>query len=135
LIEGLCGGEQREHNDTGTDQCIKDHLANLQSWFSKYFPEAERDKYKWIVDNFYADSPKSYEFSLFNKKTILTLSLTLLKKFSFLGSRRQNVWWSLEGSSLTSAGKLSTSSFLSQHSTCETLDFQQWQPSKQSTVL
>jgi hypothetical protein len=35
-----------ETSDTGIDQCIKDHLVNLQSRFSKYFPEAVSDKYK-----------------------------------------------------------------------------------------
>jgi hypothetical protein len=60
-------------NYTGIDQCIRNHLFNLQSRLSKYFPEAERDKYKWITDQFYVDSPRSYEFSLFNKNTILTL--------------------------------------------------------------
>jgi hypothetical protein len=33
-----------ETSDTGIDQCIKDHLVNLQSRFSKYFPEAVSDK-------------------------------------------------------------------------------------------
>jgi hypothetical protein len=41
-----------ETNDTGIDQCIKDHLLNLQSRFSKHFPEAVSDKYKRIMDPF-----------------------------------------------------------------------------------
>jgi hypothetical protein len=32
--------------------------------FSRYFPEAVSDKYKWITDPFHADSPQNYEFSL-----------------------------------------------------------------------
>jgi hypothetical protein len=50
--------------NSGIDQCIKDHLVNLQSRFSKYRPETIRDKYKWITDQFHVDSPQNYEFSL-----------------------------------------------------------------------
>jgi hypothetical protein len=51
-------------SDTGIDECITDHLVNLQSRFSKYFPEAVSDKYKWIMDPFHAHSPPDYNFSL-----------------------------------------------------------------------
>jgi hypothetical protein len=47
-----------ETTGTGIDQCIKDHLVNLQSRFYKYFPEAVTDKYKWIMDPFHAASPR-----------------------------------------------------------------------------
>jgi hypothetical protein len=53
-----------ETSGTGIDQCIKDHLVNLQFRFCKYFPEAVTDKYKWITDPFHADSPRIYDFSL-----------------------------------------------------------------------
>jgi hypothetical protein len=53
-----------EKSDTGIDQCIKDHLVNPLSRFSKYFPEVVSDKYKWITDSFCADSPKNYDFSI-----------------------------------------------------------------------
>jgi hypothetical protein len=53
-----------ETSKSGIDQCIKDRLVNLQSRFSKYFPEAISDKYKWIMDPFHVDSPQNYEFSL-----------------------------------------------------------------------
>jgi hypothetical protein len=53
-----------ETSDIGIDQCIKDHLVNLQSRFCKYFPAAVTDKYKWITDPFHADSPQNYDFSL-----------------------------------------------------------------------
>jgi hypothetical protein len=43
--------------------------------------------------------------------------------------------WALEGSSHTSRRKLWTASSCPQHPTCARLDFQQWQPSKQSIVL
>jgi hypothetical protein len=46
-------------NDTGTGQCIKDCLVNLQSMFSKYFPEAVSDKYKWIMDPIHVDTPQN----------------------------------------------------------------------------
>jgi hypothetical protein len=41
-----------ETSDIGIDQCITDHLVNLQS-----IPESVTDKYKWITDPFHADSP------------------------------------------------------------------------------
>jgi hypothetical protein len=47
-----------ETSDTGTDQCIRYHLVNLQSRFSKYYPEAVGDKYKWITDLFHDSSPE-----------------------------------------------------------------------------
>jgi hypothetical protein len=37
-----------ERSDTAIDQRVKDHLVNLK--FSKYFPGAATDKYKWITD-------------------------------------------------------------------------------------
>jgi hypothetical protein len=59
-----------ETTGTGFDQCIKDHLINLQSRFSRYFPEVENDRFKWIMDPFYAGSPQNYEFMLKKKKYI-----------------------------------------------------------------
>jgi hypothetical protein len=35
-----------ESSDTGVDQCIRDHLINLLSTFSKYYPEVLNDKFK-----------------------------------------------------------------------------------------
>jgi hypothetical protein len=55
-----------EPTDTGIDQCIKDHLVNVQPRFSKYFPEATSDKYKWLKDPFHADSLQNYQFFLEN---------------------------------------------------------------------
>jgi hypothetical protein len=51
-----------ETSDNGITQCIKNHLVNRQSRFSKYFPQAVSDKYKWIMVPFHADSPSNYEF-------------------------------------------------------------------------
>jgi hypothetical protein len=53
-----------ETNATGFDQCIKNYLVNLQSRFTKYFPEAVSDKYEWITDPFHADSLQNYDVSL-----------------------------------------------------------------------
>jgi hypothetical protein len=62
-----------ETSDVGIDQCIKDHMCNLQSRFSKYFPEAVSDnyKYKWTTDSFHANSSQNYKFSLLKKKSIM----------------------------------------------------------------
>jgi hypothetical protein len=51
-------------SDTGLNQCINDNLVYPQSMFSKYFPEAVSNNYKWITDPFRADSPPNYGFSL-----------------------------------------------------------------------
>jgi hypothetical protein len=69
-----------ENSDSGADQCVKDHLANLQPRLSRNFPQAVSDEYKWITDPFHAVSPRIYDsLSLLKKKkTILTLYLTLL---------------------------------------------------------
>jgi hypothetical protein len=56
-LKDIVEGNSVETSDNGIDQYIEDHLANLQSRFSKYFPEAVSDKYKWIIDSFHVDSP------------------------------------------------------------------------------
>jgi hypothetical protein len=53
-----------ETSATGIYQSIKDHLFNLESRLSKYFPEAVSDKYEWITDSFHVDSSQNYNFSL-----------------------------------------------------------------------
>jgi hypothetical protein len=60
-----------ERSDTGIDQCIKDDLVNLQSRFSKYFPETVSDKCKWITDPFHAYSSQNYEFFLQEEQTYI----------------------------------------------------------------
>jgi hypothetical protein len=67
-----------EISDTGIEPSIKDHLVNMQGRFRNYIPAAVSDKCKWIVDQFHADSPQHYDFSLLKKKIILTLYLVLL---------------------------------------------------------
>jgi hypothetical protein len=37
LFEGFMEGNGVKASDTGIDQCIKNHLVNLQSRFSKHF--------------------------------------------------------------------------------------------------
>jgi hypothetical protein len=76
-------------SDTGIQHCSEEHLVNLQSRFSKHFPEAISDKYKWITGPFLVDSPPNYDFSLEEEEnySISTLYRTFLHKFRFLGSR------------------------------------------------
>jgi hypothetical protein len=87
-----------ETSDTGVDQCITDHLVSLQSRFSKYFPEAANDKYKCIMDPFYADSQQNYEFLLKKKKYIDFIYDTSVKLI-ILGNCIWNFEWAVEGSS------------------------------------
>jgi hypothetical protein len=63
-FERYCRGNTVETSVTGIDQCIKDHLVDMQSRFSTYFTEAICDKYKRTADPFHADSPQRYYFSL-----------------------------------------------------------------------
>lgn len=63
------------------------HFVNLQSRFTKYFPEAVSGKYKWITDPFQADSPQKYDFSLAEKENYIDVIPDTPKKSSFLGSR------------------------------------------------
>jgi hypothetical protein len=53
-----------EISETGIERCIREHLTNLQSSFSKYFPEKMNDKYSWIRDLFHEVSPPNNDFSL-----------------------------------------------------------------------
>jgi hypothetical protein len=53
-----------EISETGTERCTREHLINLQSSFSKYFPEKMNDKYSWIRDPFHEVSPPNNDFSL-----------------------------------------------------------------------
>jgi hypothetical protein len=57
-----------EISETGVERCIREHLINLQSNFSKYFPEKMNDKYIWIRDPFHEVSPPNNDFSK-RKKT------------------------------------------------------------------
>jgi hypothetical protein len=80
LVEDFLEEKNVETSDTGIDQCIKDHLVNLQSRFSKYFPEAISDKYKWITDAFPAGLPQNYNFSLEEEENYIDIiSHTSLK--------------------------------------------------------
>jgi hypothetical protein len=53
-----------EISETGVERCVREHLINLQSSFSKYFPEKMDDKYSWITDPFHEVSPPNKNFSL-----------------------------------------------------------------------
>jgi hypothetical protein len=45
-LEDFAEEKNVETGDTGIEQCIKDHLVNLQSRFPKYFSEAVSGKYE-----------------------------------------------------------------------------------------
>jgi hypothetical protein len=124
-----------ETSDTRTDQWIKDQLVNVQSRFSKYlpqsrfskyFPEAVSDKHKWITNQFHADSLQNYEFSLEKKeaKYIDITSVTSLE-VQFPSKSFREFWVGIGGELPHFSREALTSSFLSQHPTCATLDFQQ----------
>jgi hypothetical protein len=73
-----------ETTDTGIDQCIREHVVNLESRFSKYFPEAVSDKYKWIADPFHADSSHIYDSSLEEKENYTDIISDTSLKDQFL---------------------------------------------------
>jgi hypothetical protein len=69
----------------------QDHLVYLQSSFSKYFPEAVSDKYKWIMDPFHVDLLQNYDSSLEeDEKYIDIISDTL--KIQFRGKSCIEFW-------------------------------------------
>jgi hypothetical protein len=72
-----------EISDTGIDQCIKDHLVNLQFRFSKYFPETVCGKHKWITDSFHANLPQNYNFSLKQEGNYTDIISNTSLKFQF----------------------------------------------------
>jgi hypothetical protein len=57
-----------ETSDIGIHQCIKDHLTNLQSRISKYFPEAVSGKYIRMTDQFHARSFQNNKSSLHRRE-------------------------------------------------------------------
>jgi hypothetical protein len=71
-----------ETSETGSDQCIKDYLVNLQSRVSKYFSKALCDRYKWMTDPFHPDSAQNHDFFFGEENCIGIIADTSLK-FSF----------------------------------------------------
>jgi hypothetical protein len=60
-------------SETGIERCIREHLMNLQSGSSKYFPEKMNDKYRWIRDPFHEVSPPN-NFSLQEDENYIDLT-------------------------------------------------------------
>jgi hypothetical protein len=75
-----------EISDTAIVPSIKNRFVNLQSRFSKYFPAAIYDKYKWFFDKFHADSPPKLRLFSPEKESYIDIYMTVLQKFSLLGS-------------------------------------------------
>jgi hypothetical protein len=102
--------------------------------FVKYSPKAATDKYKWITDPFHADSPQNYTFSLEEGNYIDIFSDTLLK-VRFPTKLYREFWVCIGEEVPHLSRKVVNHLLLSQHLTCARLDFQQWQPTKQSIIL
>jgi hypothetical protein len=91
--------------ETGIERCIREHLINLQSSFSKYFPEEMNDKYSWIRDPFHEVSPPKNDFSLEEEGNYFDLTSDTSLKLRFC-RESQSFGWALEKNNLTSARKL-----------------------------
>jgi hypothetical protein len=72
-----------EISKTGIEQCIREHLINLQSSFSKYFPEKMNDKYSCIRDPFHEVSPPNNNFSLKEEENYMDLTCDTSLKLRF----------------------------------------------------
>jgi hypothetical protein len=72
-----------EISETGIERCIREHLINLQSSFSKYFPEKMNDKYSWIRDPFHEVSPPNNDFSLKEEEKYIDLTSDTSLKLRF----------------------------------------------------
>jgi hypothetical protein len=75
--------EEMEINETGIEQCIREHLINLQSSFSKYFPEKMNVKYSWIIDPFREVSSPNNDFSLEEEENYIDLTSDTSLKLRF----------------------------------------------------
>jgi hypothetical protein len=100
-----------EISKTGIERRIREHLINLQSSFSKYFPEKMNDKYSWIRGPFHEVSP-SNDFSLEEEENYIDLTSDTFLKLRFRReSLTERFGWALEKNTPTPARKLLTSSF------------------------
>jgi hypothetical protein len=86
-----------ETSNTGIDQCIKAHLVNLKSRFSKYFPEAVSNKYKWITDPFHADSSPNFDSSLEEEYYYIDIISDTSLKDQFPKKSYKEFWEGTEG--------------------------------------
>jgi hypothetical protein len=79
-------------SETGIEQCIREHLINLQSSFSKYFPEKMNDKYSWIRDPFHDVSPPKNDFSLKEEENYIDLTSDTSLKLRFRRESLTEFW-------------------------------------------
>jgi hypothetical protein len=77
-----------ELSETGIERCIREHLINLQSSFSKYFPEKMNDKYSWNRGPSHKVSPPKNDFSLEEEENYIGLAFDNSLKLRF---RRQSL--------------------------------------------
>jgi hypothetical protein len=81
-----------ETSDTGIDQCIKDHLIDLQSRFPKYFTEAVSNKYKLITYPFHADSSQNFDVLSLEEKDYIDIISDTTSKVQFRRKSYTEFW-------------------------------------------
>jgi hypothetical protein len=81
-----------EISETGTERFIREHLINLQSSFSKYFPEKMNDKYSRIRDAFHEVSPPNNDFSLEEEENYIDLTSDTSLKLRFRRESLTEYW-------------------------------------------
>jgi hypothetical protein len=81
-----------EISETGTERCIREHLINLQSGLSKYFPEKMNGKYSWIRDTFHEVSPSNNDFSLEEEENYIDLTSDTSLKLKFRWESLTEFW-------------------------------------------
>jgi hypothetical protein len=72
-----------EISEIGIQRYIREHLINLQSGFSKYFPEKMNDKYSWIRDPLHEVSPPHNDFSLEEEEEYIDVASDTSLKLRF----------------------------------------------------
>jgi hypothetical protein len=81
-----------EISETEIERCIREHLINLQSSFSKYFPEKMNDKCSWIRDTFHEVSPPNNDFSLQEEENYIDLTSDTSLKLRFRWESLTEFW-------------------------------------------
>jgi hypothetical protein len=81
-----------EISETGIERCIREHLINLQSGSSKYFPEKMNGKYSWIRDPFHEVSPPNNDFSLDEEVNYIDLTSDTSLKLRFRRESLTEFW-------------------------------------------
>jgi hypothetical protein len=85
-----------EISETGIERCIREHPINLQSSFSKYFPEKMNDKYSWFRDPFHEVSPPNNDFSLEEEENYIDLTSDTSLKLRFRRESLTEFWVGVE---------------------------------------